>query len=283
MKFSRLFFFSLFIVFLSSAAHISAAEISPAAEQAFERGQVAVEQGAWDTALRYFRKAHQLAPATPQFLYALGVAHQKRKDSILSMVFYKAYLEAVPKASNRKEVEKQILKEEIYLESLVDELFRNAWEASKKIPAKATPEQEKLLKLKGEEWKIHDINSKRSDAQKSVLRLMFLAGQLDLVKTLGLRHPELLTSRILQEEIVEIYKSGGNYGIANFYDAISLIRELSFPEIDYYTNIYDPGAVQNRACGYNDTDSETECEDEVKSAKRLDREVWDAKKTWRVL
>jgi len=276
MKFSRFFFFPLLIVFLTQAANISAAEISPAAEQDFERGQVAAEQGAWDTALRYFKRAQQLAPRAPQFLYVLGVAHQKRKHSILSMVFYKAYLEAVPKASNRKQVEKQILKEEIYLESLVDELFRNAWEASKKIPAKASQEQKKLLKLKGEEWKINDINTKRSETQKAILNLMFLAGQLDLVKTFGLRHPEWWIYRNFLEEIVEMYKSRGNLGIANFYDAISLIRELSFATIDYYTKIYYPGVFS--PCRDNDA----ECEDKLERSKLAAREDWDATKKWRV-
>ena len=80
---------------------VSAQELKPAAREPFERGMAAVQQQAWEVAVRHFADAQQMDPEAPQILFNLGLASSNIPGRELrSLAWLKAYLLYVPKAEN---------------------------------------------------------------------------------------------------------------------------------------------------------------------------------------
>lgn len=96
-------------VALSSVA--SAQEVSAdddrAAREAFQRGQAAFDDGAFEDALTEFQRAWELSHR-PALLYNVGVAADRLRRTSQALEAFEQYVDLVPDAPNRREVEGRI-------------------------------------------------------------------------------------------------------------------------------------------------------------------------------
>jgi tetratricopeptide (TPR) repeat protein len=77
------------------------------ARMLFEAGRVAYEDGRFEDALGYFQRAHDLS-GRPALLYNVGSAADKLRRDAVALDAFRRYLEALPTAENRGEVEARI-------------------------------------------------------------------------------------------------------------------------------------------------------------------------------
>ena len=101
--------------------------LSPEAEENYERGIAAAEQGEWELAVEYFNKAHWKALGSPEVLFNLALACSSAGGrDMLAILWFRSYLAAAPDAANTEQVRKEILKLEIRVEATVRKLFSMA-------------------------------------------------------------------------------------------------------------------------------------------------------------
>jgi len=74
------------------------------AKQHFEAGKVAYNAGDYVNAIREFKAAEQLRPS-PILDYNIGLANEKLGKRRVAVKYYRRYLESMPTAPNRKELE----------------------------------------------------------------------------------------------------------------------------------------------------------------------------------
>ena len=77
------------------------------ARQLFEAGEVAFADGRFENALRRFKDAYELSPR-PQLLFNIGASAERLRRDEEALDAYQAYLEAMPDAPNRAQVEARI-------------------------------------------------------------------------------------------------------------------------------------------------------------------------------
>jgi tetratricopeptide (TPR) repeat protein len=77
------------------------------AKQHFEAGKNAYNAGDYPTAIREFKAAEALRPS-PLLAYNIGLANEKLGKKRVAVKYYKRYLEQLPTAANRAEVEGRI-------------------------------------------------------------------------------------------------------------------------------------------------------------------------------
>ena len=90
------------------------------AQQAFDKGQKAYEQGRWTDASRHFADAYAQRPF-PQFLYNVAASLHRAGDTMGAVKAYQQYLNAFPDASDADKVRKTI---QLLLERSGDALMR---------------------------------------------------------------------------------------------------------------------------------------------------------------
>lgn len=73
----------------------------------FQAGRTAFQAGRFEAALKHFEAAHELS-GRPQLLYNVGSAADRLRMDEKALAAFRAYLEQVPDASNRHEVEGRI-------------------------------------------------------------------------------------------------------------------------------------------------------------------------------
>jgi len=78
-----------------------------AAKQHFEAGKNAYNAGDYQTAIREFKQAERLR-SSPVLDYNIGLANEKLGKRRVAIKYYRRYLESVPNAANRAEVEASI-------------------------------------------------------------------------------------------------------------------------------------------------------------------------------
>jgi tetratricopeptide (TPR) repeat protein len=97
----------LVVAALPSAAR-AADEIPPErieeAKEFYEDATIAYDDGRYDQALRLFERAYVRAPL-PGFLFNIGQCHRQLGNSAQAIDFFERYLEQVPEAPNRADVE----------------------------------------------------------------------------------------------------------------------------------------------------------------------------------
>ena len=141
--------FSLWAPF-SSRQSVFAQTLSPDAQEAFDSGVVALEQGSFESAIQYLTRANDAAPTSPKVLYSLGFAYAQAGHEVLAVVFYRSYLEARPEAPNSEELKHDILKLQGSVESIVQKLFKEAIAAADDLvgdDAKAKARQEIIVEM----------------------------------------------------------------------------------------------------------------------------------------
>ena len=102
--------FTLVAFFCAASAHAQPAPESDEmalAKQHFEAGQRAFQTGDYHAAIREFKEAQQLRPS-PLLDYNIGLAHEQLGHRRVAVKFYQRYLQGMPIAPNRAEVEAQI-------------------------------------------------------------------------------------------------------------------------------------------------------------------------------
>lgn len=73
----------------------------------FQAGRVAFSDGRFDDALRYFEQAHELS-GRGALLFNIGTSADRLRQDERALEAFRGYLEAVPEAPNRREVEARI-------------------------------------------------------------------------------------------------------------------------------------------------------------------------------
>ncbi len=83
------------------------ASLDAEARALFEAGQLAYQKGRFENALEYFSRAHELSQR-PQLLYNIGSAADRLRKDEQALDAFRRYLEALPEAPNRGEVQSRI-------------------------------------------------------------------------------------------------------------------------------------------------------------------------------
>lgn len=92
---------------LATPAYAQQGGADAEAKALFQAGRVAFGEGRFDSALNYFRQAYQLSPR-PALLYNIGSAADRLRRDAEALAAFEQYLEQVPDAENRAEVEARI-------------------------------------------------------------------------------------------------------------------------------------------------------------------------------
>lgn len=77
------------------------------ARELFDKAQTLFEAGTYDKAAEYFEKAYE-ARNFPQFLFNVGVCHEKQQNYQLAIDYYNRYLAEKPEAKDKKELRERI-------------------------------------------------------------------------------------------------------------------------------------------------------------------------------
>lgn len=91
----------------SAASDVAPTVSIPRARALFEAGSVAVEEGDYENAFRYFTESYELS-AEPRMLFNLGSCSERMQRSEDALGFYRQFLAEVPEAQNRQFVEGRI-------------------------------------------------------------------------------------------------------------------------------------------------------------------------------
>lgn len=127
------------LLWVTNAGHVVAQEQTAQATQdnasdevargLFQAGRASYDAGKYDDALKYFQQAYDLSQR-PGLLYNIGQATDRLHQDRKTIEVFRLYLERVPEADNRAEVEGRLRT----LERLVQ------LEAAEATPAETTPE-----------------------------------------------------------------------------------------------------------------------------------------------
>jgi hypothetical protein len=92
---------------ISETPNLNKEDADREARTLFEQGRVAYEDGRYRDAWDYFRQAYLLSQR-PQLLYNVGQAADRLRKDREALEAFRMYLERVPKAENRREVENRV-------------------------------------------------------------------------------------------------------------------------------------------------------------------------------
>ena len=73
----------------------------------YQAGVVAFEDGRFEDALGYFERSHELS-GRPELLYNIGTSADRLRRNAQALEAFRAYLDALPDAENRRSVERRI-------------------------------------------------------------------------------------------------------------------------------------------------------------------------------
>lgn len=102
-----------------------------------DRGRTAALRGDWDSALGFFEQAFAASPDDPEVLHAVATAHEWLRHPVPAIAFYRAYLERQQHAKDRDQVESRIVEQEVFLDRLTRDLFREAIAAANTVEERA--------------------------------------------------------------------------------------------------------------------------------------------------
>jgi hypothetical protein len=115
----------------ASAPAVSPAPLSPAAQEALNKGIIAAKVPDYPLAIRYFAEARKLAPAAPVIFMNLGIAESKIPGRELrAIAWFGAYLAASPDAPNAAAVNEQIAVLEVKNQSNVSHFLKTVQAAA---------------------------------------------------------------------------------------------------------------------------------------------------------
>lgn len=77
------------------------------ARSIFEAGRIAFKEGRYENAYDYFKRAHEVSEK-PLLLYNMGLAADRLRKNREALEHFRAYLEKVPDAPNRAEVQSRV-------------------------------------------------------------------------------------------------------------------------------------------------------------------------------
>jgi tetratricopeptide (TPR) repeat protein len=97
--------FAVLVLFAAPARAQGSADEEARAN--FEAGRVAFADARFDDALPYFERAYALSQR-PELLYNIGLCHDRLGHDAEALAAFQGYLEAIPEAENRAEVEQRI-------------------------------------------------------------------------------------------------------------------------------------------------------------------------------
>ena len=90
-----------------AALSVPAVADKDAARKRWEQGTTAYNLGRFEVAINHFERAYEYHPS-PAFLFNIAQCYRQMDDCERAVFFYKRYLSARPKASNRAEVQSRI-------------------------------------------------------------------------------------------------------------------------------------------------------------------------------
>jgi tetratricopeptide (TPR) repeat protein len=90
-----------------TAADAADDKLDEEARALFLAGRLAFEQGRYENALDYFQRAHALSKR-PELLFNIGSAADRLRQDRVALEALSAYLEALPEAPNRMQVEARV-------------------------------------------------------------------------------------------------------------------------------------------------------------------------------
>jgi hypothetical protein len=109
-------------------------KLAPAAEEARQRGLKAAGSGDWPGAVAAFKEANQFAHAEPALMFNLALAYQRGGWPVQAVMYYRAYLAALPDAANAGEVRAEIPKLIAEIEARALREFDEAEGLADKLP-----------------------------------------------------------------------------------------------------------------------------------------------------
>jgi hypothetical protein len=98
--------------------------LKDAAKEPLQKGLAAAQQQDWKLAIRYFLEAQKADPDAPQIWFNLGLASSKLPGyELRALAWFRAYLLAVPDASNADPIRQQIATLEVAFESRMNKII----------------------------------------------------------------------------------------------------------------------------------------------------------------
>lgn len=95
------------VVALAHGVVHAQADTDAEAHALFDAGEIAYNEGRWDSALEYFQRAYELSHRAP-LLYNVGSAAEHARHDAVALDAFRSYLAAVPDAPHRPAVEARI-------------------------------------------------------------------------------------------------------------------------------------------------------------------------------
>lgn len=136
----------LFPIELPEPGPSSKSALLPEAESARQRGLKAASVGNWPAAVAAFKEATQLAYCSPPLMFNLALAYQRGGWPVQAVMWYRAYLAALPEAPNAPAVRAEIPKLIAEIENLAMRALDEAEVLAEKLPATPPAAGEKSLR-----------------------------------------------------------------------------------------------------------------------------------------
>lgn len=165
--------------------------LAPEAQEAFQKGMVAAEQGAMDLALKYFHETQKVSPFYPPVLFNLGVALAKSGKELPAIAWLHAYLASGAAPEEKKTVEGELLKLEVAVEAKAGDVLKQAVQLADLLPQGQYDQKEAYQQIYGSYAAIGDLE----EAEKFRSRVGVLAAD-NYIRNLSLSR--------LAEQLVEI-------------------------------------------------------------------------------
>lgn len=128
------------LIMLCAAVLLAAAQetaappaLPPEAQQAFDRGLMAVQLQEWGLAIRYFSDAQKTAPHASTVLFNLGLAHARAGHELPAIAWLHAYLDATPQAPNAEAIRAEIERLKTVLRGKMNAIFQTAIDAVQQL------------------------------------------------------------------------------------------------------------------------------------------------------
>lgn len=127
------------MVFVCSPLNVGAAGLSPDAQEAVEKGQVAAAENQYRLAVRYFREALKASPEAPELFGYLGISESNIPGHELRAIcWYAAYLAKNPRAKNIEQVRREINTLEVKGRANQGQMIQLVRELADKLPDAAS-------------------------------------------------------------------------------------------------------------------------------------------------
>lgn len=131
--------------------------LAPEAQEAFQKGMVAAEQGAMDLALKYFHETQKSSPFYPPVLFNLGVALAKSGKELPAIAWLHAYLVSGAAPEEKKTVEGELLKLEVAVEAKAGDVLKQAAQLADLLPQGQYDQKDAYRRIYGSYAAIGDL------------------------------------------------------------------------------------------------------------------------------